>query len=199
MSVLENENYNVDPLHNHNNDDYDLPFIDNREIDEDSFSQDIVTGSRGQAEKDSISQRQATSKKKRSESSADHEPLKAYNNRQMEGSLDEDSEESFPNSNDNYNNTENKRSEELQHDDKSHNVIDSDHNQNVGKPYNLRKIRSKTAYGDCERTFYDYDYNLCQHNENSNILKMGVCATQLSAKKGIKIFGDKSVSVIVDE
>ena len=51
----------------------------------------------------------------------------------MEGSLDEDFEESFPNSN-NYNNTENKRSEELQHDDKSHNVIDSDHNQNVSKP-----------------------------------------------------------------
>ena len=92
MSVFENENYNVDPSCNHNNDDYDLPFIDNREIDEDSFSQDVVTDSQGLADNDSISQYQSTFKKKRSISSADHEPLKADNNCQMEGSLDEDSE-----------------------------------------------------------------------------------------------------------
>ena len=79
-SVFENENYIVDPLYNHNNDDYDLPFIDNREIDEDSFGQDIATDSQGQADKDYISQYQSPYKKKRSESSADYEQLKANNN-----------------------------------------------------------------------------------------------------------------------
>ena len=78
-------------------------------------------------------------------------------------------------------------------------MIDSDNNQNVDKPYNLRKIRSKTAYEDFDRTFYDYDYNLCQRNENSNIIRKGVCATQLSSKKGIKIFGNKAVPAIVDD
>ena len=56
----------------------------------------------------------------------------------------------------NYNNTENKRSEELQqlqHDDNLHNVVDSNNNPNMDKPYNLRKTRTKTSHGHFKKPF----------------------------------------------
>ena len=33
----------------------------------------------------------------------------------------------------------------------------------------------------------------------SSIIRNGVCATQMSAQKGIKFLGDKAVSAIIDE
>ena len=183
-----NEVVSVSEISNDNKD-YDFSFNDSREIDEDSSKH---------TDNDYSSHIQTTFKKKRSESNNALEGLDIH--------ADSNTKDFFGDSNDNVTETKddwstsgNKRSEDLQNDNTSSEFLSKNDCQITNNLYNLRNNRTKTAHGDFERTFYDYDYNLLQINNKSNVITNGMCATQMSPQIGIKIFGDKAVSTIVEE